>query len=450
MNARWAGAGLVTLGGLTGFVLVSHGYGPSRAHLPLYIFSVTVHLVAVLASRKLPNSRSALWFMVALALLLRGVVCFTPESREADYYRYMWDGALSAHGVSPYRFSPAQILRGEADSAQVRLLAEEGHQVLARVNHPELRTLYPPVAQGLFALSYWLGPFSSNAWRVVLFLPDLAAGLLIVVLLRRANLPLAWAVTFLWNPLLIVETYHYRHLDLALAPFLLLFLLGLWKQRPYMAAAALAGAVAVKLWPVLLVPFLAIGFWGCRARMIKSLLLFAVLLGILFIPYWTSMGSEANSGTVAYAKKWDANEFAFRLFEPLGISISRQLPLTVDGRIVSRAILFALLLGGSAWFAFLAARRELGSVALALANLPLLMLLAGPTVYPWYFVPALALAPFLRRPSFLFWAPLLVLTYLSRSAPNALFLLALVHIPAWAILTLQIGDLYRHGVKTDA
>ncbi len=240
MTIRWVVSGFIILGGLAGFVLVSHGYGSPRLHLPLYVLAATIHLVTVLFSRRARDSRPFLLFVVALALLLRAVVCLTPESREADYYRYMWDGALAAHGISPYRFSPAQILRGEVESPEVLRLSQEGHQVLTRINHPELRTLYPPVAESLFALGYLIGPFNSTAWRAVLFLLDAAAALLILSVLRGARLPLAWSVCYLWNPLLIVETYHYRHLDLALAPFLLVFLWGAWKQRPYLAAGGLA------------------------------------------------------------------------------------------------------------------------------------------------------------------------------------------------------------------
>ena len=106
MTIRWVVSGFLILGGLAGFVLVSHGHGSPRLHLPLYVLAATVHLVAVLASRDVRDSRSALLFIVGLALALRLVVCLTPESREGDYYRYMWDGALTANGISPYKFSP--------------------------------------------------------------------------------------------------------------------------------------------------------------------------------------------------------------------------------------------------------------------------------------------------------------------------------------------------------
>ncbi|HXK58354.1 MAG TPA: glycosyltransferase 87 family protein [Acidobacteriota bacterium] len=449
MNKRVGAAGIVILGGLVGFVLVAHGYGPPRIHLPLYILCALVHLWAVADSRLVRNSRSALPSVIIIALLLRLVVCLTPESRGADYYRYLWDGALTANGISPYRYSPAEALRGETDHPEIARLTRDGREILAKINHPELRTIYPPVAQGLFALSYWIEPFNSTAWRAVLLLMDLTAGLLILILLRSARLPLTWATAYLWNPFLVIETYHFRHLDVALAPFLLVFIWGLSRRKAVVSAAGLAGAVAVKLWPALLFPLLVADFRQNRALALRKALVFACLAATLLTPYWVSLGSEANSGTVAYAKTWDANEFGFKILERAGGHLSRWSGSIIDGRIIARALVVLLLFGASAWFALLSHNKGLEATALAAGTLILLMLLIGPTVYPWYFVPGVAMAPFLRRPALIFWTPLLALTYLSRSVsyPSAFF--AMVHLPAWAMLVMQIHDLHRRRTKRD-
>ncbi len=450
MTLRWVVSGFVILGSLVGFVLVSNGYGSPRLHLPLYVLAAMIHLVAILDSRQVRDSRSALIFVVALALLLRAAAFLTPESREGDYYRYMWDGAVAAHGISPYRFPPAQVLDGKVESPELLKLSQEGRDVLKRINHPELRTLYPPVAESLFALGYWIGPFNSTAWRAVLLLLDVGAGALILLMLQWAKLPVAWSIAYLWNPLLVVETYHYRHLDLALAPFLLLFLWGAWKKRPYLAACGLAAATAVKIWPVLLLPVLLTRFWSKRLLLVKATLAFTILLALLFVPYWASVRTAPSSGTVAYATTWYANELAFRPIQAMGLKLSRMAGYAVEGRVLARAILLVLLLGTALGLGLRARGRGVEHTALAISTVVLLMLLAGPTVYPWYFLPAVALAPFLKRPAFLFWTPLLILTYLSRSAPHPSWLLLMVHLPAWLILILQLRELFRRGTNDNA
>ena len=56
-----------------------------------------------------------------------------------DLYRYLWDGRVQLHGVHPYAHAPEdQALAGLRD------------EHWERVNHPEVKTIYPPLAQGTF------------------------------------------------------------------------------------------------------------------------------------------------------------------------------------------------------------------------------------------------------------------------------------------------------------
>jgi hypothetical protein len=91
---------------------------------------------------------------------------------EDDYHRYLWDGAVVAAGVNPYRYSPEDVLLAIQGDMQVdeRLidLAQQDPGELEQINHKHLRTIYPPVAQAWFALAHTLQPWSYNAWRGVI------------------------------------------------------------------------------------------------------------------------------------------------------------------------------------------------------------------------------------------------------------------------------------------
>lgn len=78
---------------------------------------------------------------------------------ENDLYRYVWDGNVSAVGVSPYRYSPQQVIRAQLNdpldddlTRLVRLRQERPglQELLEQVNQPELPTIYPPVSQWAF------------------------------------------------------------------------------------------------------------------------------------------------------------------------------------------------------------------------------------------------------------------------------------------------------------
>ena len=58
-----------------------------------------------------------------------------------DVYRYVWDGRVQLEGVHPYRYAPVDPALGTLRDAHV----------FPRINHPEVPTIYPPLAQSLFA-----------------------------------------------------------------------------------------------------------------------------------------------------------------------------------------------------------------------------------------------------------------------------------------------------------
>ena len=136
------------------------------------------------------------WILVA-GLAMRGLMFGSTPVQEDDFYRYLWDGACTAHRANPYAYTPQEFQRADqADRwAPARLyeLAAASGPVISRINHPQLRTIYPAVAQAAFALAYWLKPWSLDAWRGVLLLFDAATVALIVVLLRELRLPLVLA-----------------------------------------------------------------------------------------------------------------------------------------------------------------------------------------------------------------------------------------------------------------
>ena len=94
---------------------------------------------------------------------------------------------------------------------------------------------------------------------------DLAAGALVLLLLRRLRLPLIWFAVYWWNPVLIKEGLNTGHMDLVVLPFLLGAIYLALRDRPVLSAASLALAAGAKVWPVLLLaaflPVYYLRFW---------------------------------------------------------------------------------------------------------------------------------------------------------------------------------------------
>jgi hypothetical protein len=169
--------------------------------------------------------RKILILIFISGILFRILMLHSTPILEDDYYRYLWDGAVTSNGFNPYVYSPKQILANSNDEMVIpeRLshLAEESDVIIHRINHPYVRTIYPLAAQLFFAISYKIKPWSIIAWRYVLLSIDLMVLLLILLLLRYFNLSPLWIAIYWWNPLLIKVVFNAGHMDILIFPFLL-------------------------------------------------------------------------------------------------------------------------------------------------------------------------------------------------------------------------------------
>jgi hypothetical protein len=172
------------------------------------------------------ESRVIMAGIVAAGLAARLVLFASEPMLEDDYQRYLFDGAVTASGNNPYAFAPSDALP-DASRALGRL-AQEGGLVVRRINHPDLKTVYPPVAQAAFALAHLIKPWSLTAWRSVILLFDLASLAIILLLLRDVGRSPLWSALYWWNPIVIKELFNSAHMEAVVLPFVLL---ALWLGR---------------------------------------------------------------------------------------------------------------------------------------------------------------------------------------------------------------------------
>lgn len=346
-------------------------------------------------------------FLLGVGLLLRGAMFFSAPIQETDFYRYLWDGAVLAQGVNPYRPIPQQVLEVEGPLTD---LGRESGVVIGRVNHPELRTIYPPVAQSFFAMSYVIAPWSLTGWRAILLVADAATLGLLLVILHRVALPREYALIYWLNPLLLKEIHNAAHMDILLAPFILGTLLLAVRGRLMLAMLCLAAATGLKVWPVLLLPLvLRAGARGWRQAMAPACL-YGALLALMNIPVMVA-GLDSTSGFTAYAGRWEMNNGPSLALIWLGRWLAAIDWFPISARTFSSGV-SALIVGSVALLA--AGRPVAGMLDLcgrALAVTALLFLIS-PTQFPWYatwFLPLLAIRP---HPALLLYAVTLPLYYL--------------------------------------
>ncbi len=341
----------------------------------------------------------------------------------SDCYRYLWDGATTASGANPWEFAPGDVLakvEGGPNAQDVPTelveLARKSGRNIQRINHPSLSTIYPATAQAVFALAYFVRPWSLGALRFVLLLCDVSTALMLILLLRWLKRPVKDVAWYWWNPLVLREVSHSAHMDVIVLPFVLLGLFLIVHQRGGLAGLAMALAVGAKIWPLVLVPLF---FRSSAQRLKESVSFLAAFVGISGLLWWPVVkGTMAgSSGFLAYATSWINNDAIFSAIRWLTHHALTIASVNPDlGPFVSRLIVACLIAS-----VIVIQTKRLGHSAIDLVRRSLLVTAAvyflSSAQFPWYYVwllPLLALHP---RSSLLMYTVLLPLYYFTHAHP---------------------------------
>jgi alpha-1,6-mannosyltransferase len=332
------------------------------------------------------TSLACLAIVIVSGFAARLVMFGSVPVQENDFYRYLWDGAVTANGMNPWQHAPQTVLNGDAGSA-LTALGDHGGHVLSRVNYAELRTVYPPITQLAFAVAYWLKPFSLDAWRAVLLALELGMLATILALLRASAKPALWCAVYWWNPIAIKEVMNAGHME----PVVMLPVLGALmlatRSRTIAASIVTAIAAGAKLWPVLLLPVLWRGSLHRPALIFTAAVAFAVTTALL---YWAVLaaGFDESSGFVAFGMHWQRISASFSAL----LWLSAQLPQTLLKTELLARLAAAGLVAAIVLFSNRSAPAGADDISRKFMVAAAALLLLSPVQLPWYY---LWLLPFL-------------------------------------------------------
>lgn len=364
-------------------------------------------LIPILKAQASVFSSHYIWFILFAGLCLRGMFLGSTPIYEDDWNRYLWDGAVAAHGVNPYLYAPEEFLTpkntANEDVTKLAQFSKSHDDFVERINNPTLTTIYPPLAIAVFAFSAKISPLNLDVLRFVFLISEGLTLFLLVKALSAYGRPPIWSVLYALNPLVIYSGMNAAHMDVLLMPCFLWALLAV-KRRPFWAGVALSAAAAIKIWPLILAPILFRQWLKIPKVYIGAAVLITVLSTLSLAPMFFELGE--NSGTSAYAKNWQVSSFIFPLIER-SFSI-----LTEASGFVARIFVAFLVVCISLWFGFsrVLVRKQVlkNDIQLpsALLALTLIFFLLSPTGYPWYAIWFMAFLPFMS----LYGAALLIVT----------------------------------------
>jgi hypothetical protein len=322
--------------------------------------------------------------LAAFGLVLRLPWFFVPPVLDTDHLRYLWDGALVAHGISPWAAPPA--------AGVPAALGEAGRALAARLPFAELRSIYPVSAQALFALAHLIAPWSLLGLRLVMLGAELCGIAVAWGLLRRAGLPAARCWLLWCCPLVPVLLTNTAHVEAALAPLLLGALWATLAGRGEAAGGLLGLAAGVKVWPLLLAPLIARAL--PRQARVSGAAAFLLTAVLCLAPLAATLGA-ADAGLTAYAGGWHVNNAPFAWAEAALGAVLATPGAVLRPTVALAAGLVALLLALPAP----AGGERLIRRAMIIAAVTFYL---SPAQFPWY---ALWILPFAAMLSF---RPLLI------------------------------------------
>ncbi|MDR3494528.1 MAG: glycosyltransferase 87 family protein [Ancalomicrobiaceae bacterium] len=218
--------------------------------------------------------RWALVVIVVVAVTIRLIALSDDPLVSTDVYRYVWDGRVQGAGINPYRYIPA-------DPA---LLALQDADIFPNINRANYAvTAYPPFAEAFF---YFVTRLSDtlDGMRIAFLGCEAAAVGLLMVLLTRLGRPRTLVVAYLWHPLSVWEIANAGHVDALVMLLVLGALVLLTSKRRILGALAIAAAVLVKPYVIVLLG----AFWRPWDWRAPA---FVILLVAFFYSLYLSVGT---------------------------------------------------------------------------------------------------------------------------------------------------------------
>jgi len=378
----------------------------------IFLFSIAFFVYFIIAARigKCPASAKSFAIVIIFSILFRLILLPSVAIHESDFYRYLWDGKSFKNGINPFKYAPAEVNSAKAETNQdikrLKDLRDKNPLYFTRINHSGVPTIYPPLAQVVFAASSIIKEDSIFVLKSIFVFFDILAVILIGLLLTHFKMNPSLAVVYGWSPLVLKEIANSGHYDSITIFLTLLALYLLIKNRALAGSVTLAAAGLFKFYPLLLL------LLYIKRIKIRHLLGFVVGVIGMYVPFfiWGRTGvDKVFAGLSIYSQKWAYNGSLFVLLQSfLDMLHFRAISSFFLARLIMGAVFIILFL----YLALKKSNEPLDILRRILFVLTALFLL-NPVGEPWYFCWAIPFLCFFPYRSLLLLSWLLVFSYLS-------------------------------------
>ncbi len=360
--------------------------------------------------------------IIGLSIVLKIALLFMHPVGSDDYYRYIWDGKVQAYGINPYKYAPS-------DKALINLHTLD---LPRKVNYPAMKTIYPPLGENLFYLSYLISGENLLGLKLFLFIFDILTIYGIYLILRKLKLPQKNILIYILCPLPIFQFLIDAHVDgfgLTLIVFAIYFYLD---KKNILSYIFLGLSICIKPVGILLVPIFFLNVNNLTEKL-KTIFIPLSICFLLYLPYIFT-GAPFQS-LITFTENWTFNGIIFDILD--SFIHNNQTTRIICGILLTAAYLQVIF----------SKKKLVDKIYLSI----FLLLIFSPIVHPWYVCWLVILLPFITRWSGILFAGLISLTsftvlhyQLHGTWQEYTWVLVLEYIP---VLSLFLYELFNNSTK---
>lgn len=352
-----------------------------RQYSYLFILASIVYLLFVYSITKIKIDNKFLLFTLLFFFISKMILINTQPTGSDDYYRYIWDGKIQTDGINPYLYAPNDSVLNHLHS---ELLPE-------KVSYPNIKTIYFPVSQWLFTLSYWLSGENAVGLKIIYLLFELITLIALYFLLRSFDIDRKYLLIYAALPLVTFQFFIDAHIDIVGTALMIVSIALYFYNKKLFSYIMLGLSISIKPTGLLLLPFYFQNEVVIKEK-IKSVVTPIIVFAITFWPYiFTATPLDT---LINYSVNWTFNGMIYNI---LNLFISDNSII----RIIC-GILFILLFS----YLYFIKTDWLSKIYLSL----FLLMLFSPVVHPWYLIWFAVLLPIVRSYSGIYFVSIISLT----------------------------------------
>lgn len=370
-----------------------------------------------------------------MAVVFRLIFLFHSPMLSDDYFRFIWDGNITASGENPYLHKPQDLEQETSDIPGSR-------ELLDNMNSRQYHSVYPPASQYLFAIASVLSggrtEIATILLRLILIIADFSLLFTLPILLRRLGIQPHYAALYLINPLVVIEGTGNLHFEPVVCAFLVPAFSALISGKQKSAAFLLGMASGLKALPLILLPAFS-AFAGLRKAVPIAVIVFFTLF-IPFIPMLESGSLNMLYSFDLYFRNFEFNASLYYAVRQFGYFITSYNIIGIAGPLLASLTIIAVLSMSS----FLKKGDNGALFKTAFLSIICYYFLST-TVHPWYIINLIVIG---IAGGFTWtamtWSFTVILSYnaySSETVSESLIILLLEYLPVYTVFILEFSGI---------